>query len=344
VSPPRSLAEVWEELGSYSDTYTCYSAAVATWLACEREDWPSVLDAGLWLTVAERPGGLFAFGHFPPDLRATLGLVRTGSGNPSHALAGVLSELAQRGRVIVAGDGFRLPWHVAFGRRHVPHWFVLIQSDKGPTVVDPFACRNELGVQDAHRATLSEAGLARLLEALPGGDPVLALRESLALGDETVLPDGFMHQWFIVASADGPRQLAGAHGADAVSALASHFRERGQDPLAYRQADDIWSIARHRAFHCRHAEDRAQDAGDEALATWVAEHGRPVARKWAHLAPLMMQATLALRSGRRTSESVPATLEQLAELERSAAAGHPLAGSGMITREAALPFDPVRRP
>ena len=138
-----SADELWEQLCSYSDSYTCYSAAVATWAAHERADWAEVVDPGLWLTVYERPGGLFAFGHFPPALRARLGLARTGSEHREHAHASVLEELERSGRVIVAGDGFRLPWHVAFGRRHVPHWFVLFRSETGPVIVDPFACRRD---------------------------------------------------------------------------------------------------------------------------------------------------------------------------------------------------------
>lgn len=325
-------ADLWQEVGSYADTYTCYSAALATWMAYQDADWAWMLDPGLWLTVAERPDGLFAFAHFPPGLHARLGLARTGSSDRSQALSGVLEELDRSGRVIVAGDGFRLPWHVAFERRHVPHWFVL-GSGNGPSVIDPFSCRNELGVQRPHRAAISEDELAPLLEGLPGDDPVLAMRESLALGDEDPLPDGCLYQWFMASSVEGGRPPSGARGAEAVSLLASHLRQHGQDPLAYRQSDDVWSIARHRAFHCRHFERLAERTGDEALRAWVTQHARPLVRKWSHMAPLMMQATLALAAGREASGSVPATLEQLAELESEAAAAHP---------DGPLPFDAGR--
>jgi hypothetical protein len=272
----------------------------------------------MWLTVGQRPGGLFAFGHFPPELRARLGLARTGSADRSDALSGVLAELDRSGRVIVAGDGFRLPWHVAFGRRHVPHWFVMLQSDSGPEVIDAFSCRNELGFQGAHRAVLPAAEVGSLLEGLPGDDPVLALRESLALGDEIALPENCAYQWLVARPVVDVRHASGASGADAVSLLAEHFRERGQDQEAYRQADDLWSIARHRAFHCRFAELLAERTGDETLKTWVGEHGAPLAKRWGHIAPLLMQATLALAAGRGASDSVSKTLERLADQERSA--------------------------
>ena len=84
--------------------------------------------------------------------------------------------------MIVAGDGFNLPWHVAHARRHVPHWFVVAATGDGPTVVDPFSCRNDLGRQDAalHRIE-SDAELAGLARAIPVGDPVHALREGIRI-------------------------------------------------------------------------------------------------------------------------------------------------------------------
>ncbi len=320
MTPQADLGAVWEQLTSFSDTYTCYSAAVATWVACDQEDWRRVVNPGLWLTVSERPDQLFGFAHFPPGLRATLGLVRTGVDAPApEAVAGVLDELRRSGRVIVAGDGFRLPWHVAFERRHVPHWYVIVDAPQGLTLLDPFACRNELGVQEASRQVVSQDALAAIIAGLPGDDPVLALRESLALGDEAGVPDALPYQWFVQAPVGEPRAPAGAHGPDAVLLLASHFRAHRQDLSAYVQADDIWSIARHRAFLWRHAAARAEEHGDHVLAGWAEDHAAPLAKRWGHMAPLMMQATLALGAGRAASASVPDTLERLAELERSAA-------------------------
>ena len=116
----------WTRLTSFSDTFTCYSSALATWVAGEHERWERVVNPGLYLSVTEAGAGRFAFGHFPAGLRQTLGLSRTGADDPAAAVEGVLAELGRSGRVIVAGDGYRLPWHVAFERRHVPHWFVIV--------------------------------------------------------------------------------------------------------------------------------------------------------------------------------------------------------------------------
>jgi hypothetical protein len=318
VSATRDRDELWEELTAFSDTFTCYSSALATWLAYERGDWTGIVDPGLWLALTEEPGRLFGFSHFPPGLRGTLGLVRTGAHDLDQAVAGVLAEVLRSGRAVVAGDGFHLPWHVAHGRRHVPHWYVLLEAPDGGELLDPFACRNELGLQDTTRRPVAEADLGPLLEGLPGDDPVLALRESLALGDQAAVPDDRCHQWFERGEAEAAPAPAGAEGPEAVRLLAAHFREHGQDPAAYSQSDDIWSIARHRALLRLHAERTAAATGDEALAAWVQAHATPLAKRWGHMAPLLMQASLTLASGRAASASVPDALEGLAELERGA--------------------------
>ncbi len=314
-----TMRDPWDSLTELSDTYTCYSSAVATWKALQDEDWTRAVNPGLWLTLTEAGDGLFGFGHFPPRLRGELGLRRTGADSPEEARAGVLSELERSGRVIVAGDGFNLPWHVARGRVHVPHWYVLTEGAGGPAVLDPFACRNELGVQTATRETLDPSSLARLLAGLPGDDPVLRLRERFALGDDAGAPGPAPYQWYVHDSVAELREPEGLSGPDALLRLSAHFRERGQDAAAYAQADDIWSIARHRAFLATVAERDAQRDGSAALSNWVTEHAAPLAKRWAHMAPLMMQARLALGAGRPASASVPDRLEELAERERAAA-------------------------
>ncbi len=313
----------WGGLTAFSEAYTCYSAAVAAWAAHDRGDWASVIDSGLTLTVVKAGNGLFGFCHFQPRLRAELGLVRTGADGPD-AVEGVVAELRQSGRVIVAGDGFRLPWHVAHGRRHVPHWYVLAGAPDRLEVVDPFACRNELGVQEATRISIAREDLPELLVGLPGGDPVLELRERLALGDDSGPPGERSCQWFVRGDVTDSRGPAGVEGPDGVLELARHFREHGQDPGAYGQADDIWSIGRHRAFLARHAAAVAARTADEELAAWVQEHGETLAKRWSHMAPLLMQATLALAAGRAASTSVFDTLEDLAARELAARQALPL--------------------
>jgi hypothetical protein len=303
---------LWESLTAYSETYTCYSAAVATWAAGRDEDWARLVNPGLWLSVTEEADGLFGFVHFPPGLRSLTTLTRRAADEPQDAIEGVLEELSATGRVIIAGDGFQLPWHVAHQRKHVPHWYVLTAE---MNVVDPFACRNELGTQLAHQGILDREAIEPLLRALPGDDPVYELRERFALGDDMGARGAHGYQWFVANQADGGHSPAGVSGPDAIKRLSQHFRERGQEQSAYGQADDIWSIARHRAFLCRYAQELG---GPDAIA-WLEDHGTALAKRWAHMAPLIMQATLALGAGRSASASVPDTLAELAERERAAA-------------------------
>jgi hypothetical protein len=310
----------WEDLSELGETFTCYSSAIATWAAFEREDWRSTIDPGLTLKVFDAGDGLFGFVHFPAHLRRELGLVRSGAHSPgSEAIEGVLAELERSGRAIVAGDGFHLPWHVAHARQHVPHWYVLAGTPDRLEVSDPFTCRNELGTQNATRTQIAREDLAEALIGLPGGDPVFELRERLAFGDDCPPPAGGCCHWYARGEVEDSREPAGFEGPEAVLALASAVRERGQDPGAYAQADDIWSIARHRAFLATVAAARAAQNGDAALADWVGEQAEPLAKRWGHMAPLLMQARLALTVGRAASDSVPDTLEELAERERTAA-------------------------
>jgi hypothetical protein len=319
-----SAGSLWACLTAFSETYTCYSSAVATWVAHRRKDWPSTVNPGLALTLVSAGDGLFGFAHFPPRLRTELGLVRVGFDRPgAEAPDGVLAELERSGCVIVAGDGFRLSWHMAHGRRHVPHWYVLAGAPDRLEVIDPFACRNELGIQQATRMPIAREDLAALLVGLPGGDPVLELRERFALGDDCPAPSGGC-QWFVRGKVADLCAPAGAEGSDAVLLLARHIREHGQDLRAYAQADDIWSIGRHRAFLARHAAAVAARSGDEALAAWVQEHGEALAKRWSHMAPLLMQARLALSAERAASTSVSDTLEDLAGREQAAAQAFPI--------------------
>lgn len=312
----------WASLTGYSEAYTCYSSALATWTAFERADWPRAVNTGLHLGLVDAGGGLFGFSHFPPRLLAEVGLVRRASDDADEAVAAILDELERSGRVIVAGDGFRLPWHVASGLQHVPHWFVLAGARSAPLVFDPFACRNELGRQEPVRERIAPQALATLALAHPEGDRVVELREAFALGDDARPIEGGRFRWLVRAAA-AARIADGQVGADAVLRLAQHFREHGSELDAYRQADDIWSVARHRLFLARGAASARES--DEDLHAWADDHAAPLAKRWSHIAPLLMQARLALGAGREPRSSVADTLEELAGLEASAAGAFPVA-------------------
>jgi len=324
-----SPRHVWDELASLSDTYTCYSSALAAWGALGSASWASAVNGGLHRVVVDAGDMLFGFSHFAPDLARTIGLVRRTADDVAGAVAGINDELAANGRVIVAGDGFNLPWHVAYGRRHVPHWFVLAPNG-ATTVVDPFTCRNDLGVQQAILGPLDTADVRTLVAAVPGGDPVFALREAFALGaDERPLPAASF-RWFVHADGPEPRRPRGDDGPAAVRRLATHFREHGLDRAAYRQTDDLWSIARHRSFFARQVAGEASKRGSGAWDDWLQDHVLPLARRWAHVPPLLMQATLALDGGRMPTTSLSDTLDELADGEHKAYISSPADAPGLV--------------
>lgn len=311
-------ASVWEDVAPLGELCTCYSSAFAVWAAFGQAPWRKAVNSGLHLAVVETDGLHFGFSHFPAELGRTLGLARCSSDDPTAAVASILDELAASDRVVVAADGFNLPWHVAHHRRHLPHWFVIARRDGDVAVVDPFTCRNDLGLQRPFFEKIDEGDLASLVAAVPLSDPVVALRETFALGvdDRPLAPAAF--RWLRhtdVPKATPPQAI---EGAAAIRVLADHFRRYAARLDAYRQADDLWSIARHRAFlsHC------SAQAGGE-LRRWNEEYGDPLARRWGHVAPLLMQAVLALEGGRTPTTSLPDTLDELAGREERAAAALP---------------------
>ena len=303
-------AETWEQLAADGGTFTCYSSALAAWSAASGGSWPDELRTGLHLLLTEEPGDLFGFSPFPPSLAAKIGLARHSAGDAGTAVASIRGELEADGRVIVSGDGFNLPWHVACGRRHVPHWFTLVAGPDGPELIDPFECRTELGWQRPTRQALSWPDLEALVAGLPGDDAVLALREAFALGADDRPLSGEGYAWVGAGAAGTATTPGGIAGPQALQRLARHFQEHGAQLDAYRQADDLWSIARHRAFLARHPG---------AGATAAVEHLASLAARWAHVAPLLMQARLAVEAGRSPSSSLPDALIELGERESAAA-------------------------
>jgi len=220
------------------------------------------------MRLTEEADGLFGFAYFPPRRRAELGLVRIGTDDEREALDGVGDELARSGRVIVAGDGFHLPWHVGAGRHTCPTGSCSPRRATGGEleIADPFACRNELGVQQPTRHAVASGELAGLLPALPGDNPgphaarAAGARRRHRRRDRPPLP--------VVRRRRGPASSASrtASTGRGRSRPRAPLRERGQDPSAYLQADDIWSIGRHRAFLVRYAQRLAAERGNAALA------------------------------------------------------------------------------
>lgn len=310
----------WDELVACSELFTCYSSALSVWTAVDDPVWPATLRTGLHLVVSEEDDGLFGFSLLPPGLGPALGLARRGADDADTAVAAIAGELEARGRVVVTGDGFHLPWHVARGRRHVPHWFTIVAGPDGPELADPFDCRTELGWQRPARQPLALGELAEVAEGLPGDDRVLALREAFALGADDRPLAAHRFGWLAGGQPGAGAPVAGVAGPAALRRLARHFQQHGDRADAYRQADDLWSVARHRAFFAHQAAIAAEDPASQQ---WVTEHLAPLAARWGHVAPLLMQARLGVQAGRAPSSSLPDVLLELADREARCKNGPP---------------------
>ena len=85
--PPSLSDERWASLLTRSNEFTCYSAALATWLASAEDDWGSFVNPGLWLRITEARDHLFGFSYFPTSLRARIGLIRLGADEPAEDMS-----------------------------------------------------------------------------------------------------------------------------------------------------------------------------------------------------------------------------------------------------------------
>ncbi|MBB5953680.1 hypothetical protein FHS29_000250 [Saccharothrix tamanrassetensis] len=305
----RSGADrAWAALAAYRDAFTCYSAAVAASSALSRPDWRDTIDLRLTLALTGEPAGLFGFAHFAPGFAGRVRLARAGTDSADEALDRITAALRRAEPVVIAGDARWLPWQHA--RESAPHWFTVVAHPEGVEVLDALAMRTAHGEQRPTRTVVPIGDLPGLLLSVPVGDPVFALRERFALGDDAGPP---VHRYRWAEIGDGPVGPApqGIRGPDALRVLARHFREHATEPDAYRQVDDLWSVARHRACAVRRAAELGPGSHD-----WTQRYGRELDRRWAQVAPRAMYAAM---SGGAGAPALSDLLDDLAELEQSAA-------------------------
>ncbi len=310
---------------------SCYGAALAAYLDATGHDWLSVLGRSCPLQVRAEGRCAFAFRYRPAGLRAAEGplpLASRRAVEPGTALAGISAELSARGAVIVTGDTFNLPWLNACGSRHAPHWFVVDGRRDGRWHVrDEFRGTDDLGTQLPWRGRANDADLAAWCRGVPEPTPLFQLQERHAFGDEgeegeeNPLQGGL--RWFAVrdpVSSAPPLGGASAGGwlsrADAVTALADHFEEHGDEIDAYCQADEIWAVARQRALFHEHLR---QNPRSRAVADRRALARLPgLVAAWASLPMQLRYARLSLaRTSKPRSRPLALSLRRLAELENA---------------------------
>jgi hypothetical protein len=288
----------------WSQRFTCYTAALAGWLASRRTDWwRPLLTGGPFLGVrsisAPANAARWRFDHSPTPWVRALNLSVYGCDDWTQARV-ELDRHRARGSVIIAGDVYRLPWQRGHRRRHAPHWFVLSGYPEPSEVDDSLAMTTEDGPQEPYRGPVDDAALHGWARALPAGNPVHDLRELSVLGDAPAHL-GRRYRWLAEEPQGAGRAIACGgetdgerlEGPDACHAIADDLAERGADPEAYLQSDDLWQAARQREFAAAAA---AADPG--LLSAAGLTHWCAALEVWRQIPALLLRARLAASEGR----------------------------------------------
>jgi hypothetical protein len=282
-------------LSRWGEVLSCYTAALAVWLAV-REDrwWRPLLAGGPVLAVTPDADGLLRFEHHRRPPLAALGLTVRYTDYWAAAHAAYQAELARSGALIVCGDVHNLPWQRGHRRWHASHWFTVVRHDHDWLVDDPLAMSTLAGPQQPSRTPVRPGQLARWSLAPPAYSPVQRLREWSMAGYE---PPGLdaRYRWLTAGEVPGserPADPARLAGADAVTALADRLRVGSTGDPVYRQADDLWQALRQRELLVAAAEVDA-----DLLPPAAAEQWRRAIAGWRRIPPVLMHARLRAEAG-----------------------------------------------
>lgn len=310
-------ASAGSRLDGWGGRFSCYTAALASWLARDSERWwRPLLAGGPQLAVTRQPSGAWRFDHSPRPWAPGLGLRVHFAADWSTARDGLEAAL-ETGSAIVAGDVFHLPWQKGHRGWHAPHW-VTVHRRHGILVVDdPLDFLTEAGPQAPYRGVLTLAELAELARSLPAGDEIFWLRERSAIGDGE-FGAGAAYRW--LAPSDGPTDgvtpsPAAASdrlvGPDALHALADDLQSAGADAPIFRQLDDFWQ-----ALRLRELAAAAAVRDPEFFAEGAAEHWEEVVTAWRDIPVLLQHARIRANAGlARAGERAAGALQALAPLE-----------------------------
>ena len=305
------------DLSNWASTFSCYTAALAVWLAVRRKDWWRPLLAGTpTLVIRPATDGLMRFEHHPRPPLEMLGLQVRYSDDWPAACAGLHTELAERGAVIICGDTYRLPWQRGYRRRHAPHWFTVLRHGADLLVDDPLEMRTEDGPQAPYRAAITPGALAEWSAGPVRYRPAQRLRELSAAGAEP-LGIGARYRWMSAGTplAAGEAGTEALTGPASIRALAEHCRRHGLEVLATEQSDDLWQALRQRELFlaaARHDPD--------LVAPDVRAHWRAAIEVWRRVPPVLFHTRLCLRRAMPIDrQRVAAVIEAVAAFESAGA-------------------------
>jgi hypothetical protein len=331
------------------DLLSCYTASIGCYLERCGADPEWALGLQLFTAIrfiSENPP-ICAFLHYHTPLLGcapthSLLLRRRWTMSVDEARAAIVAECRRSGLVIVSGDTYRLPWSVAHGRRHAPHWFVVDSAEatgRSLHVVDPFAYIDDLGTQEPHHGWIN----MEVLGTPPPLCPAISYRGLWAFGLEDPLPPAppCVIEWFEAAEpaqgtscephtlldllASGCAYYCGSSvrpdltewtvGAQALSALADWARDRLDDARLYVVSDDLWVSHRNRLLFANALGRVAALVRRPDLRRLADDIRDVLAPEWSAIPRVMRYNAACLERGRPPRRIVIDLLQQVAERE-----------------------------
>jgi acyl carrier protein len=332
---------------------SCYTASIALLMERVGLDHEIAFGSQLYLAidVSELDKGSLAFMHYHTPLRGPgatnyFPLERRAALHADEALAGIASESASSGAAVVVGDGYRLPWHIDYCRRHVSHWFVVDQIERESVhVVDAFQALTAAGEQRPFSGWMPWRDIATFWEPPFWRSPVALARERYALGDREAL-DAIVrpgYHWFALDGSTGPgsldsdslrRRLAETYafhrdemrhpqlsstawvcGPNAIRLLAEFVEPRLDDAGFYEMQDDIWVAARNRQLFALVLDRIGSATASPPLRALAAWFRAEVAATWISLVRVLEYCEQSVRRGRAARTLPVDLLRQAADLE-----------------------------
>lgn len=282
------------DLNRWADTFSCYTAPLAVWLATQREDWWRPLLAGTpTLAIEQMKGGLVRFGHHPQPLLRSLQLEVSSATDTTQARSLLTAEIAEKKAVVICGDSFELPWQLGYRRWHTPHWFTVVSVDGHLFIDDPLRMHTTLGLQQPHQQPVTLEELLAWARGTKEYTPTQWLRETSLVGSNEH-GIGSPYRW--LRHAESPLRdnflKWDATGAAALRALAEDVRGEGAENLVTHHGEDLWQALRQREMLIL-----AGEREPESVPTRVLKHWQNAITMWRRIPPLLMEARMCLDEG-----------------------------------------------
>ncbi|OXM49733.1 hypothetical protein [Amycolatopsis alba] len=231
---------------------SCYTANLERYLAGEFDS-AAVVGRSVRLAVRATEVGL-VFSHHAPSLDhlpdgTRFEYAAVTAADTEDALR---QEIRRYGRALVVADAARLPWSVAFGAAHAPHWLLVTGAEADHYLVeDAFEALLPQGTQQPYLGTVARSALRTAITGLPEWDAPQRVRNEMAFGARISLPGtttGSILLRRVLGSGEERAPESGLIEDDSLVLPLLMNRLADEGPAAARHLPDIWAAAGHRAF------------------------------------------------------------------------------------------------